>query len=148
MTRPNDPLRIDKEARIQEALAAIQQKRYTCYSAGPVFGIPRRTLYDRVNSNKKARNKAHERDQLLSETEEKELVRWITRLTATGYAPRHVTLREMAEEIRKRRVRQINSDDIQLVEYEPIGKQWIPRFLRRHSELASITIRSIDAARV
>ena len=41
----------------------------------------------------------NKRDQLLSENEEKELVRWITRLTATGYAPRHITLREMAEEI-------------------------------------------------
>ena len=105
MTRPNDPLRIDKEARIQEALAAIQWKQYTCYSAGPAFGIPRRTLYDRVNGNKKARNKAHEREQLLSESEEKELIWWIMHLTATGYASWHVMLWEMAEEIRKRRVK-------------------------------------------
>ena len=40
----------------------------------------------------------------LTIAEEKELVRWITSLTATRYAPRHATLREMAEYLRSRRI--------------------------------------------
>ena len=148
MTRAIDPLAIEYEARLQEAITAVHKKQHTCNSAAIAFNVRRRTLYDRVNGNRKPRNKAHESDQLLTEAEEKELVRWITRLTATGYAPRHATLREMAEEIRKRRVKQINSDDMILIKYDGIGKHWIHRFLRRHPELASVKPRSIDAPRV
>ena len=54
------------------------------------------------NLSEPPRNKAHETEQLLSHAEEKELVRWITRLTITGYPPQYDTLREMAEEIRNR----------------------------------------------
>jgi hypothetical protein len=94
------------------------------------------------------RSQAHEAEQILSHAEEKELVRWITRLTITGYAPRHLTLREMAEEVGNRRVKQINDPSIQLVTYAPIGHQWIPRFLCRHLELASVMTRRIDAPRI
>jgi hypothetical protein len=55
-------------------------------------------------------NKEHETEQLLSHTEGKELVWWIMRLTTTGYPLRYNTLHEMAEEIRKRRVKNINED--------------------------------------
>lgn len=48
------------------------------------------------------RNKAQEQSRLLTYAEEKKLVRWITRLTVIGYPLRYCTLREMAEEIRKR----------------------------------------------
>jgi hypothetical protein len=54
----------------------------------------------------------------------------------------------MAEEVKTRRVKQINDSSIQLTNYEPIGRQWIPRFLSRHPELSSIITRSIDAPRV
>ena len=55
----------------------------------------------------------------------------------------------MAEEIRKQRVRNINQDGMQLVEYDPIGKDWVRRFLGRHPELLSVRPRSmIDAVRV
>ena len=54
----------------------------------------------------------------------------------------------MAEEIRKRRVKDINEEGMQLIEYDHIGKDWVRRFLLRHSELASVRARSIDAVRV
>ena len=147
MTCPNKQDLTEKEARLQEAMAAVSNKKHTIPSAAHAFNVPHQTLYDRMNG-KPPRNKAHETEQLLSHAEEKELVRWITRLTITGYPPRYQTLREMAEEIRKRRVRNINGDGLQLVQYDDIGKQWVQRFLRRHSELASVRPRSIDAARV
>lgn len=147
MTRRKRQDLIEREARVQEAVAAVKEGKYTCYSAARVFNIPRQTLYDRVNG-KLPRNQAHEAEQLLSHAEEKELIRWITLLTLTGYPPRYVTLLQMAEEIRKRRVKNINDDDIQLVQYDDIGDQWVQRFLRRHPELASVRPRSIDAVRV
>ena len=86
MTRPTDQEAIRKEARLQEAMAAVLAKKYTANSAARVFNVPRQTLYDRLNG-KPPRNKGHETEQLLRHAEEKELVRWITRLTITGYPP-------------------------------------------------------------
>ena len=108
MTRAKDPLAAKKEARLQEAIAAVQNGEHTCHSGAIAFGVPRSTLYERVNGGKQPRNLAHESEQILSHAEERELVRWITRLTISGYPPRHSTLREMAEEVRKRRVKKIN----------------------------------------
>jgi hypothetical protein len=147
MTRPRNLESARKEARLQEALAAVRSEQHNVPSAAKEFGVSSRTLYDRVNGVL-PRNQAHEAEQILSKAEEKELVRWITRLTITGYPPRHSTLREMAEEVQKRRVKQINDPSMQLVNYPPIGQQWIPRFLIRHPELTSIITRRIDAPRI
>ena len=51
----------------------------------------------------------------------------------------------MAEEIRKQRVKNINDDGMQLVEYDPIGKDWVRRFILCHPELASVTLQTIEA---
>ena len=40
----------------------------------------------------------------------------------TGYPPRYQTLREMAEEIRSCRLKNINTPGMTLVEYPPIGR--------------------------
>jgi hypothetical protein len=37
---------------------------------------------------------------------------------------------------------------MKIVQYDDIGKEWVARFLHRHSELASVRPRSIDAVRV
>ena len=42
----------------------------------------------------------------------------------------------------------INDNGMLMVEYENIGNYCVRRFLRRHSELAIVTPRSIDAVRV
>ena len=73
-------------ARLQEAMTAVLAKKHNASSALHAFNIPRQTLYDRLDG-KPPHNKAHETEQLLSHAEEKELVRWITRLTITGYPP-------------------------------------------------------------
>ena len=114
MTRHKRHDLIEKEARVQEAVAAVKEGKHPCYSAAHVFNILRQTLYDWVNG-KLPCNQAHEAEQLLSHAEEKELIRWITLLILTGYPPRYVTLLQMAEEIRKRRIKNINDDDIQLI---------------------------------
>jgi len=139
MTRRNQPNRAEKEARMQEALASVRSGQYNRSQAARTFNIPSQTLYDRMNGAL-SRPLAQEQLQLLSHAEEKELVRWITRLTITGYSPRYATLREMAEEIRQRRVRNINDESGTYVEYSRIGKDWVKRFLRRHSELSSVTL--------
>ena len=62
--------------------------------------------------------------------------------------PRHVTLVEMAEEVRKRRIWNINNHAIMYVEYSPISKDWVRRFLQWPPELSSVTARTIDVSRI
>jgi helix-turn-helix, Psq domain len=109
MTRPTNPALVEKEARLQEAVAAVLSGKHTGHSAAIAFDVPRQTLYDRLKG-KPPRNQAHEADQLFSHAEEKELVRWITCLTIAGHPPRHKTLYELAQKIRKRRTSGINED--------------------------------------
>src|SRR5437762_6004877 len=113
MTCPKNQEAIEKEARLQEAMAAVLAKKHNATSAALAFNVHHSTLYDRLDG-KPPSNKVHETEQLLSHAEEKELLRWITRLTITSYPPRYDTLREMAEEIRKRHVKNINEDDLEL----------------------------------
>ena len=91
MTRLTNPERVEKEARLQEAIAAVERGEKTPYRAVIDFNVQKQTLYNRLNG-KLPRNKAHEQEQILTNAEEKELVRWITRLTFTGYPPRPVYL--------------------------------------------------------
>ena len=76
------------------------------------------------------------------------MVSLITRFGASGHPLSHPQLREMAEEIRKRRLRNVNDESIQLVTYDPLGQQWVPRFLARHPQLKSVMGKCIELARV
>jgi helix-turn-helix, Psq domain/Tc5 transposase DNA-binding domain len=150
MTRPQNPNAAEKEARLQEAITAVLNGEHTCHSAAIVYNVPHRTLYDRVRGNQKPRNQAHECDQNLTHAEEKELVRWITLLTISGYPPRYETLRRLVEILRERRVKKTADDEseVPVIVYDQIGKDWVGRFLKRHPELASVRPRSIDAVRI
>ena len=148
MTRRMDDGAIEKEAQMQIAITAVKNTEYTAHTAAIIFGVSHHTFYARIKENTKPRNLAHEDNQNLTHAEEKELVQWITRLTITGYPLSYRTLREMAEEIRKWRVKNINDETMQSVTYNPIGNDWVRRYLLCHSELSSIRPKSIDATRV
>jgi len=75
-------------------------------------------------------------------------VNWITTLTQRGYAPRYRTVRELAEFIQNLRVYGIDDDDIRLVNYDRIGRDWVASFLSRHPELESARRKCIEAARI
>jgi helix-turn-helix, Psq domain len=129
MTRRKNPLAAEKEAQLQLAITAVLNNEHTCHSAAIAFAVPRRTLYYRVKENRKPRNQAHESEQILTHTEEKELVRWITLLTISGYPPRYETLRRLAEIIRECRVKEIEGE-VRATVYDDIGQEWVQRFLR------------------
>jgi DDE superfamily endonuclease/Tc5 transposase DNA-binding domain len=137
-----------REALIQEALTGLTDGVYTsAYQAAKALGLNPKTLRNRVAGGRSVQE-AKETCQLLSEGEEKALARWITRLTATGYPPRHDLLREMAEEIRKQRLAKINDSSIENVYYPPLGKEWVQRFLQRHPRLQTVFGITIEAARI
>jgi helix-turn-helix, Psq domain len=99
MTRPKSISAKVREDRIKEAIDGVKSGRYKSYrQAAITLDIPRATLTHRA-SGRLTRIEAHEDEQALS-LEETELVRWITRLTTSGYPPKPRFVREMAEAIR------------------------------------------------
>jgi len=148
MTRPINKAAREQEVRVQEAVAGLKSGIYkSTRAAAKACNIPRSTLRYRA-AGRETRWDAHVDDQLLSGEEEKELVHWIGRLTASGYPPKLQTIREMAEAMRTRRVIGINEPTCIYIPYDPIGEQWPRRFLNRHSELATIIPESIEAIRI
>ena len=113
-------------------------------AASQHFNVPFETLRRWIHGGQ-THAECGEELQLLSPAE---LVSLITRFGASGHPLSHPQLREMAEEIRKWRLRNINDESIQLVTYDPLGQQWVPRFLARHSQLKSVMGKCIELARV
>ena len=54
----------------------------------------------------------------------------------------------MAEEIKQRRVKNINTDEIELVSYPPLGKQYTRQYLARHPDLQTALLKTIEAAQI
>ncbi|KFZ25487.1 hypothetical protein V502_00032, partial [Pseudogymnoascus sp. VKM F-4520 (FW-2644)] len=138
------------EEKIQRAIIALQSKEFTSIrsaaehfevprstltdmeftsirSAAEHFEVPRSTLTDRM-AGRKTRNEAHEIEQALSNAEENTLVRWITRLTATGFPATPSLIKEMAVEIRARCVQVASSKTTLQSNPTPIGYNWLQRF--------------------
>jgi len=73
------------ELDVQKAISAVKKRQYSSIrTAAAAFNIPNTMLRNRM-SGRNSRATAHESEQLLSNVEEKTLVRWITRLTRTGF---------------------------------------------------------------
>ena len=139
---------VDNDARMEAALKDLRDKVFkSVRAAAKAHGVPESTLRGR-HSGGKSRAQANEAKQLLSQAEEKALVRWIHEVSMDGYPPRKPRVREMAEEIRRQRISKINDASITLVEYPPIGDEWVDRFIQRHNSLRTAFARRIDASRV
>jgi len=155
MSRAKDSERAETEVRLQQAIAEYKKRqkkdpkdsKSSIRGVAKDFNVPHQTLSGRLNG-RAARNQAHESLMHLTINEEKELVHWITTLTRCGYAPRYKTVRELAEIIRNERVRGVNDDNVQLVNYDAFGKAWVSRFMSRHPQLARARRKLIEAARV
>src|SRR6266496_4724977 len=143
-----NPKAAEREARVIKALAGIQNGTYKSLGdAAKQLNVSRSTLCDRMNQTK-SRAQARQDMQNLTPAEEKALVRWITQVARTGFPARHSTVREMAEAIRLRRVSEINACNAELISYEPLGKNWVSRFVKRHPQLGTARGRAIESSRI
>jgi hypothetical protein len=128
-------------------MRSLKDKEFSSIrAAARHFQIPPSTLIDRM-SGAQSQVKSHETYQTLSNAEENTLVRWITRLTATGYPATPALLREMAQEVWNQRVhvasRQTNTPSSTTV----TGHEWLYRFLNRHPNLKATYSRQLESAR-
>ena len=85
--------------KILEVIQSFEGKEFpSIRSTASHFNIPYQTLQARI-AGRKSRAESYEMRQILSNAEEKALVRWVTRLTLTGYPITPALLKETAEEI-------------------------------------------------
>ena len=118
------------ETSLQKALQALSDdSKLSCRGAALKFGVSRTTLRNRQLEKTKPPAKAHEHQQLLTESQENDLVQWIHKLDDIGIPPRLPYLEEMARQVVKSTG--INSNDV------TIGEHWISHFLDRHPMIAS-----------
>ena len=62
--------------------------------------------------------------------------------------PQYHTIYELTEIIWNRRVCSINDDNIQLVNYDVFGKDWVPQFMSQYPQFVSAKQKCIEAARI
>jgi hypothetical protein len=125
------------------ALTAYRNGEYpSIRKCAYAFNIPNTTLSKRL-STQTSRNESHESQQILSTTEEKALIKAITRLSKSGCPITLPLTRDLAEEIRLSRFRLSSTP----TSYSPISKRWIDRFRKRYPELKTIYSRALDASR-
>ncbi|KFY79954.1 hypothetical protein V499_01123 [Pseudogymnoascus sp. VKM F-103] len=70
----------------------------SAYAAAKALGLRPNTVVACVNGGN-TRQEACQKQQLLSKTQEQTLLKWIKELTASGYAPSHRILQEVADEV-------------------------------------------------
>ena len=91
--------------RLFEAVQGIKTGKYkSAYAAAKALGLRANTVRKRTNGGL-TRQEARQQQQHLSKTQEQILLKWIKELTASGYAPSHRILREVAEEVRSNKCR-------------------------------------------
>ena len=135
------------DEQILMAIEALKKKEFkTPYAASKHFKVSYSTLYRRMQGGLSV-SESREPQQILSAAEEAAIVNWICHSGAMGFPPTHSLIREIADELRKRRLFNINDQNIQLVTYEPIGQEWVLRFLKRHPELETVMSKTIEKAR-
>jgi hypothetical protein len=126
-----------------DALAAYRNGEYTStQKCAYAFNIPRSMLLDWL-TNRTSYSKSHELQQILSTTEEKTLLKTITRLSNSGCPITLPLTRDLAEEI----CLSCFCLSSTLTSYSPISVRWIDRFRKRYPELKTVYSRSLDASR-
>ena len=103
--------------------------------AGEDYGVAYSTLNGRIKGAKSAIVRQEDQQRLFPE-EEAILVKWITRLQAWGWPARVKQARFMAEDLLRAK------GDIQ-----PLGKNWVQKFLSRHKEIKTKYIPPLDKER-
>jgi hypothetical protein len=146
----------ERDILLAQAITGVNSGLYkSSYAAAKALNLKPNTVLKRVNG-RPSQQEARQQQQLLSESQEKTLLRWIKGLTISGYAPTHQILRDV-DEIRANRYRifpydEHNNNELQHT-YEqipnlPLGQEWVARFIKRHPHLQVRLGRRIEAQRM
>ncbi|KAI0993564.1 hypothetical protein K3495_g14620, partial [Podosphaera aphanis] len=126
-----------RENSIREAIEALESNpNLTVKAVATAYSVPRSTLRDRL-SGSVSRQISQQGVQRLTPNQEEFLAEWILDMDARGFPPSHARTREIAS-----RILSMNKDT------DPLGKDWIPKFIKRNPRVASIVCRRIESLRV
>jgi hypothetical protein len=127
MRPPQRPLSPHKEGRLSLASQSLQRRQIKSQRrAAKLFSIPRSTLYDRLQgSQPQATPNAQKRK--LHPVEEQSLVQWILDLDRRGFPPQVIYVRRMADALLAARGQNPSP--------QPVGKNWVSRFVNNQSKL-------------
>ena len=140
MTKAKKPGRAQNAENVAKAIAGINDGTYeNPNQAANATGAPRGTLFRHLHRGK-TRHEVNIPNQALTPAEESALVSFIKRASALRHPICHAYLRELAEVLRKHRALEEG--------LFPLGKDWVTRFLRRHSDLKSQVVKSMERARI
>jgi len=138
---------LQMEAKLQEAIQAYKKGQFpSVRSAANHFEVSPNTLARRISGGLSHREAMQIR-QILSDAEEKTLIRWITRYTIAGSPISPALLIEMAQLIRVRRMRRVKGNEVLEKTMDHIGHEWLYRFLNRHEKLKGIYARQMENLR-
>jgi len=124
-----------REKQITNAVVAFRKGNYPSITATAIaFDIPKSTLAYQLSGQRVSRQKAHVDQQLLTEAEERAVVRWIKRLDDWGFPPRLDMVKGMATMlVGKKKEGLIGMEGGRI----GLGKNWLSRFLDHHKDIAS-----------
>ena len=89
MVYKRKPEVVEHESRVVSAVAALKRDRNLSVNrVAKTFDVPRSTLRGRAKGGK-SRQEGREIIRALSSVEESELVKYISRLSCTGFMPKH-----------------------------------------------------------
>lgn len=104
-----------REERLQLAVDAMHRTKLSLRKAELLFGVPKSTLEGRVKGATRPAHIAHQSQQKLTPAQEKVLVAWVRHLSRRAIPLTRTSLRDTASAIAG----------------EPIGINWIDRFMLR-----------------
>ena len=128
----------NQEELIQKAIDNIHSSLYrSTKTAARTHNIPDNTLHKRM-AGRNTHENAHKSQQILSNTKEKTLVQWITRLTCTRFPASPSLVMQMAKKIHHERVHLRNNANTSDQSIQSISHNWLYHFKSKHPELAGI----------
>ena len=139
MPRQQRSIQTSREGRVLLASRALQEKRITSQrQAAMLYDAPRTTLRRRLRGTQ-PRSETASVNRKLSATEEQSLVQWILDLDRRGFPPHIIDVRRMADALLAARGQDPPP--------QPVGKNWVSRFIQSQPELQTKWTRKFNSQR-
>lgn len=132
---PKRPRRAYTEEDMVNAIFDITENGMSQYRAAQKYGIPQQTISSRFKGQTALADQIQP-GKHLSRNQEDKLVTWILRQESLGYAPSHSQIRACVLALQKQ---QGNT--------QKLGRNWVSKFINRHSELRNKIGRRQEANR-
>jgi len=117
---------VEQEERILLAISALEKSQVeSIQKAADGFQVPFTTLQNRLRGRQN-RSERRANNHKLTENGEESLLHWILSMDRRGAAPRPSHVQDMANILLAGRGS---------TNYQPIGKNWVSNFIKRHDEV-------------